>query len=55
MLARLPALVAQELLGGFWIIEVPDLDTALRLAAEASRACRAKVEVRAFDGLSQES
>ena len=50
-----PYLESKELLGGFWIIEAADLDTALRLAAEASRACRAKVEVRAFDGLSQES
>lgn len=46
-----PYLESKELLGGFWIVEAPDLDTALRLAAEGSRACRAKVEVRAFDGL----
>ena len=31
-----------------WIIDVPDLDVALALAAEASRACRGKVEVRPF-------
>ena len=46
-----PYLESKELIGGFWIIEAPDLDTALRLAAEGSKACRAKVEVRAFDGL----
>ena len=46
-----PYLESKELIGGFWIIDVPDLDTALRLAAEGSRACRGKVEVRAFDGL----
>jgi len=27
------------------------LDVALRLAADGSRACRGKVEVRPFDGL----
>ena len=46
-----PYLESKELLGGFWVIDAPDLDTALRLAAEGSKACRAKVEVRAFDGL----
>ena len=49
-----PYLESKELLGGFWIVEAPDLDTALRLAAEGSRACRGKVEVRAFDGLDQD-
>jgi hypothetical protein len=39
---------AKEYLGGFWIIDVPDLDVALELAAEASKACRGKVEVRPF-------
>ena len=46
-----PYLESKELLGGFWVIDAPDLDTALRLAAEGSKACGAKVEVRAFDGL----
>lgn len=46
-----PYLESKELIGGFWIIEAPDDDTALRLAAEGSQACRGKVEVRAFDGL----
>ena len=39
---------AKEFIGGFWIIEAPDLDVAIGLAAEASRACRGKVEVRPF-------
>ena len=39
---------SKEHLGGFWIIEAPDLDVALALAAEASKACRGKVEVRPF-------
>ncbi len=34
----------------FWVIDAPDLDVALELAAEGSRACRAKVEVRPFNG-----
>jgi hypothetical protein len=46
-----PYLESKELIGGFWIIDVPDRETALRLAAEGSKACRGKVEVRAFDGL----
>ncbi|MFI6831806.1 YciI family protein [Kribbella sp. NPDC050241] len=43
-----PYLESKEYLGGFWVIEVPDLDTAHRLAAEASKACNRKVEVRPF-------
>jgi len=43
-----PYLQATEYLGGFWVIEAPDLDTALQLAAEGSKACRGKVEVRPF-------
>ena len=46
-----PYLEPKELIGGFWIIDVPDLDVALKLAAEGSKACRGKVEVRPFDGL----
>ena len=46
-----PYLETKEALGGFWVIDAPDLDTALRLAAEGSKACRAKVEVRAFEGV----
>lgn len=39
---------AKEQLGGFWIIEAPDLDAALKLASEATVACKAPVEVRPF-------
>jgi hypothetical protein len=46
-----PYLETKELIGGFWVIEAPDLDVALRLAAEGSKACRGKVEVRPFEGL----
>ena len=46
-----PYLETKEAIGGFWVIDAPDLDVALRLAGEASRACRGKVEVRPFEGL----
>ncbi len=46
-----PYLETKEVIGGFWVIDAPDLDTALALAADASKACRGKVEVRPFDGL----
>jgi hypothetical protein len=43
-----PYLESKEYLAGFWIIEAPDLDVALKLAAEGSKACNRKVEVRPF-------
>ena len=43
-----PFLESKEYLAGFWILEAPDLDVALRLAAEGSKACNRKVEVRPF-------
>lgn len=46
-----PYLETKEVLAGFWVIDAPDLDVALRLAAGASRACGGKIEVRPFDGL----
>jgi hypothetical protein len=46
-----PYLESKEYLGGFWVIEAPDLDVALRLAAEGSMACRGKVEVRPFQDM----
>ena len=41
-----PFLESKEFLAGFWIIEAPDLDVALKLAAEGSKHCNRKVEVR---------
>jgi hypothetical protein len=43
-----PYLESKEYIAGFWIIEAPDLDVALKLAAEGSKACNRKVEVRPF-------
>jgi hypothetical protein len=43
-----PFLESKEYLIGFWIMEAPDLDVALKLAAEGSKACNRKLEVRPF-------
>ena len=43
-----PFVESKEFLIGFWIIEAPDLDVALKLATEGSRACNRKLEVRPF-------
>jgi hypothetical protein len=45
-----PFAESKEHVGGFWIIQAPDLDVALRLAAGGSKACNRKVEVRPFLG-----
>jgi hypothetical protein len=43
-----PFLESKEYLAGFWIVEARDLDAALKLAAEGSKACNRKIEVRPF-------
>ncbi|GAA2685519.1 YciI family protein [Streptomyces aculeolatus] len=43
-----PFLETKEFLAGFWVIEAPDLDAALALAAEGSKHCNRRVEVRPF-------
>jgi hypothetical protein len=43
-----PFVESKEYLVGFWVMEAPDLDMALKLAAEGSNACNRKVEVRPF-------
>ena len=43
-----PFLESKEYLAVFWIIEAADLDVVLKLAAEGSKACNRKVEVRPF-------
>jgi len=45
-----PFLESKEYLAGFWIIQAPDLDAALKLAAAGSKACNRKIEVRPFHG-----
>ena len=43
-----PFVESKEYLAGFWIIEAPDLDVAIELATEGSKACNRKIEVRPF-------
>jgi hypothetical protein len=43
-----PFLESKEFIVGFWVMEAADLDVALKLAAEGSKACNRKVEVRPF-------
>ena len=43
-----PFLESKEYVGGFWIIDAPDLDVALKLATDGSKACNRRVEVRPF-------
>jgi hypothetical protein len=45
-----PFLESKEYVAGFWIIEAPDLDVALRLAALGSKHCNRRVELRPFLG-----
>jgi hypothetical protein len=49
-----PFAETKEQLGGFWVITAPDLDGALKWAAQGSAACRAPVEVRPFQETPQE-
>ncbi|MGA2369189.1 MAG: YciI family protein [Candidatus Korobacteraceae bacterium] len=41
-----PYLETKEHVGGFWVLEVADLDEALAWGRKAAVACRAPVEVR---------
>ena len=43
-----PFLESKEFIIGFWVVEAPDLDVALRLAAQGSKHCNRRVEVRPF-------
>jgi hypothetical protein len=43
-----PFLESKEYLAGFWILEAADLDVALKLATDGSKACNRKIEVRPF-------
>jgi hypothetical protein len=48
-----PYLETKEHIGGFWILEAPDLDRALAWGRKAVVACRAPVEVRPFFDLAE--
>lgn len=43
-----PFAETKEQLGGFWVVNAPDLDAALSLAARGAAACGGPVEVRPF-------
>jgi hypothetical protein len=43
-----PFVESKEYLAGFWVFEAPDLDVALKIAADGSKACNRRVEVRPF-------
>ena len=43
-----PFVESKKYLAGNWVIGAPDRDVALRLAAEGSKHCNRKVEVRPF-------
>jgi hypothetical protein len=43
-----PYLESKEHVIGFWIVEAPHLDVALRLAAQGSKSCNRRVELRPF-------
>ena len=45
-----PYVEGKEHIGGFWIIDAPDIDVALEVARKASAACLNPVEVRPFQG-----
>lgn len=45
-----PFVDTAEYMSGFWIIDAPDHEMALSLAAQGSRACNRRVELRPFLG-----
>jgi hypothetical protein len=45
-----PYAESKEQMGGFWIIEAPDLDAALNWAKKAAAACEGPIEVRPVQG-----
>ena len=46
-----PYLETKEHIGGFWVLEVASRDEAVEWGRKAAIACRAPVEVRAFNQL----
>jgi hypothetical protein len=43
-----PFVETKEFMAGFWIVMASDLDEALKLGAQGSKACNRKIEVRPF-------
>lgn len=44
-----PFAEAKEHVGGFWVLDLPDRDTAIAWGKRAAEACRVPVEVRGFN------
>ncbi len=44
-----PYLETKEHIGGFWVLSLPNLEEAVEWGKKAAIACRAPVEVRAFN------
>jgi hypothetical protein len=49
-----PFIEAREHVGGFWVLDCTDLEEALDWGRKATIACRAPVEVRAFNAVPTE-
>jgi hypothetical protein len=45
-----PYVESKEHIAGFWIIEAPDIEVARRLAAQGSKHCNRRVELRPILG-----
>jgi hypothetical protein len=43
-----PHIKTQEFVAGLWIWDVPNADVALSLAADASKACNRRIEIRSI-------
>jgi hypothetical protein len=41
-----PATATDEYVAGFWVMDLPDAETAARVAHQASQACNRKIELR---------
>ncbi|WP_416264100.1 YciI family protein [Curtobacterium flaccumfaciens pv. flaccumfaciens] len=41
-----PATSTDEYVAGFWVMDLPDAETAARVAHQASQACNRKIELR---------
>ena len=48
-----PFAEGKEQIGGFWVIQAPDLDAALAWGRKAARACIVPIEVRPFQDESE--
>jgi len=45
-----PYAESKEQMGGFWVIDVADLDAAIWWAGKAASACERRIEVRPIEG-----